>query len=239
METQLSFWIVLGTAVTTAFVHTMAGPDHYLPFIVLAKSRNWTLRRTLVLTLLAGVGHIASALLLAVAFLLFGEWFSAEHREWIDGTRGNLAAWFLTALGVAYALWGVRHALRNRPHVHFHRHENGVVHSHEHRDFSEHAHPHDAGRGVLITWSLFIIFVLGPCEAMLPILAAAALIGRTCLFASTVTFSAVTILTMLGAVTAGYFGVTRLSLPFLERWSHVMAGTVIAACGAGILFLGL
>ena len=38
--------VLLGTASTIGFIHTLIGPDHYLPFIVLSKARNWSTKKT-------------------------------------------------------------------------------------------------------------------------------------------------------------------------------------------------
>jgi hypothetical protein len=35
-------WILAGAAAGIGFIHTVIGPDHYLPFIVMAKARKWT-----------------------------------------------------------------------------------------------------------------------------------------------------------------------------------------------------
>lgn len=239
MNAELTFWAVLGTTIVTAVMHTIAGPDHYLPFIALARARHWTLRRTLALTVVSGIGHILSAMLLAALFTLFSHQMTEWHQEWFESVRGSMAAWMLAILGTAYALWGIRHALRKHPHTHPHQHDDGTVHTHEHTDFSAHAHPHEAGRSPLLAWSLFIIFVLGPCEAMLPILVSAAAVGRTCLFLSALLFSAATLTTMFLAVAAGYYGTRTLVFPRLERWSHLAAGAVLAFCGYGMIFLGL
>ena len=40
-------WMLAGTAATLGLVHTVIGPDHYLPFIVIGRARNWKLRKTL------------------------------------------------------------------------------------------------------------------------------------------------------------------------------------------------
>jgi hypothetical protein len=32
-------WALLVSAVSIAFIHTASGPDHYLPFIVISKSK--------------------------------------------------------------------------------------------------------------------------------------------------------------------------------------------------------
>ena len=42
--------LLLVTAISLAFVHTLAGPDHYLPFIVISKARNWSLAKCISIT---------------------------------------------------------------------------------------------------------------------------------------------------------------------------------------------
>ena len=54
-----------------------------------------------------------------------------------------------------------------------------------------------------------------------------------------VVFGLVTLVTMSILVLAAHAGFERFSLGPLERWSHAAAGTVIAASGLAILFLGL
>ncbi|MCK7539173.1 MAG: hypothetical protein MZV63_53745 [Marinilabiliales bacterium] len=35
--------LLAGTAVTIGFIHTLIGPDHYLPFIVMGEARKWSI----------------------------------------------------------------------------------------------------------------------------------------------------------------------------------------------------
>ena len=56
--------LLAGTAATLGFIHTILGPDHYLPFIVLAKARKWSTIKTLVITFFCGFGHILSSVIL-------------------------------------------------------------------------------------------------------------------------------------------------------------------------------
>ena len=48
---------------------------------------------------------------------------------------------------------------------------DGTVHDHTHDHHESHAHMHEApaGRTNLTPWALFIIFVLGPCEPLIPL----------------------------------------------------------------------
>ena len=66
--TLSAIWLA---ALITAVVHTIMGPDHYLPFVAIAKSRGYGLAKTLLWTFICGVGHIASALIIALMFIYF------------------------------------------------------------------------------------------------------------------------------------------------------------------------
>ncbi len=52
------------TAVSVGFFHTLFGPDHYLPFIVMAKAREWSFARTFWITFVSGLGHVLSSVAL-------------------------------------------------------------------------------------------------------------------------------------------------------------------------------
>jgi hypothetical protein len=52
MTTEFSLF--LGAAAILGLVHTILGPNHYSPFIAMAKARNWSNRRTMWITLLKG-----------------------------------------------------------------------------------------------------------------------------------------------------------------------------------------
>jgi nickel/cobalt exporter len=60
------------TAVSMGFFHTLFGPDHYIPFIVMAKARKWSLIKTSCITFLCGVGHIGSSVLLGMIGVALG-----------------------------------------------------------------------------------------------------------------------------------------------------------------------
>ena len=101
-------------AFLTAVIHTIAGPDHYLPFIAIAKSRGYSLKKTLLWTFICGIGHIGSALLIALAFIYFSHWLSKENFAWIEDNRGDIAAYALIGLGAAYLLWALRRRLAHK-----------------------------------------------------------------------------------------------------------------------------
>ncbi len=128
MTGELTLLII--TAATIGFVHTILGPDHYLPFIMMAWSRKWSHAKTATITLLCGLGHIAGSVLLGTIGVALG--LALNKLKFIESVRGEFAAWLLIAMGLAYLAWGLRRAYRNRPHAHKHTHDQDDTHSHTH-----------------------------------------------------------------------------------------------------------
>jgi sulfite exporter TauE/SafE len=233
------FFLLLTATVSIAFIHTLTGPDHYLPFIVLAKAKKWSLSKTAFFTVLCGLGHVGSSVLLGLAGIALG--IAVGKLELIEGIRGNIISWIFTAFGLIYMVWGIKKAFRNKPHQHIHLHSNGGVHVHEHTHHQEHLHVHeDEDKKNLTPWILFMIFVFGPCEPLIPLVmypAAKNHYGELILV--TIIFSAVTILTMLALVLVTSYGFKLLPVKAMEKYNHALAGGTIFLCGIGMLFLGL
>lgn len=247
MEPLVGLGALLATAATIGVVHTLLGPDHYVPFVALARSRSWSLGRTWTVTAVCGVGHVAGSIVLGMLGVAFG-WAVGSLVE-VEAWRGAIAGWLLLGFGVAYLAWGVRQGLRNRPHSHPHAHGDGTVHRHGHDHQGEHAHPHLAEERALVRqafvkrwlgpWALFVVFVLGPCEPLVPVLIYPAARGQWWgVVAVSAVFAAATIATMLVVVTVGALGLARLPASSFERWSHAAAGAALALCGAAVT-LGL
>lgn len=233
------FLLLLMTATTVALIHTLAGPDHYLPFIMMSKARNWSLAKTSWFTVICGLGHVGSSILVGLAGIAFG--FALSELELFESTRGSLIAWLFTAFGLVYLVWAINRIVRGRKHSHLHFHHAGGIHTHEHHHRSEHLHVHDEkGKANVTPWILFTIFVFGPCEPLIPIVMyPAAKHNYLELIIVTGVFSLVTIMTMLAVVLTASFGIKMLPVKMLEKYSHVMAGSTILLCGVGMVFLGL
>ena len=236
MTQEISLLII--TAVSIAFFHTLTGPDHYLPFIVLAKARKWSMTKTAFYTALCGLGHVGSSIVLGFVGIALG--IAVGKLELIEGLRGSIISWVFTAFGLIYLVWGIRRAIRNRPHQHVHFHRDGNAHLHEHNHHEEHVHVHVTDKKNLTPWILFTIFVFGPCEPLIPlVMYPAAKHNYGVLILVAATFSLVTILTMLTLVLITSFGIKLLPVNWMEKYSHALAGGTIFVCGMGMLFLGL
>ncbi len=231
-----SLTVLLVTAASIGFIHTVLGPDHYLPFIVMGRVRGWSQSKTLAITGLCGVGHVLGSILLGAAGAALG--IAVGSLEAVEAVRGTMAAWLLIGFGAAYTVWGLRLAVRRRPHTHSHHHGDGTAHAHVHDHRSAHAHVHDGTS--LTPWVLFVIFVLGPCEPLIPVLMYPALeMGPAEVMIVAAVFGVVTVMTMLAAVLLASWGLRFVKLEPLARWSHAMAGAMIALSGLAIEVLGL
>ena len=237
--------LLCATAATIGFVHTILGPDHYLPFIAMSRAGSWSLKKTVLITILCGVGHVVSSVVLGLVGIAAG--LAVFKLETIESLRGDIAGWLLLAFGLVYFVWGVRRAIRNRPHTHRHVHVNGTMHSHEHAHAKEHVHAHetadasDASCGEsrpaksMTPWILFTIFVFGPCESLIPILMYPAAKGQMSdVLLVTAVFGLATLLTMTAIVVGASLSLASFSFGRLERYGHALAGFVVLACGAAI-----
>ena len=212
--------LLLGTA-GIAVLHTLAGPDHYLPFIVMGKARRWSVARTTFWTVLCGLGHVGSSVGLALLGVMLG--YGLERVQFIEGFRGNLAAWAMIAFGLVYLVWGLKRAARHQPHGHGHDHTHG-----------------EAEGFRLTPWILFTISVFGPCETMIPLVMYPAARGSwSDVWSVVVSFSVLTVGTMLAVVLLALQGIRLLPELKLSRYSHALAGGTVLLAGCAIQFLGL
>ncbi len=231
--------LLCANSAAVAVLHTLMGPDHYVPFIVMSRARNWSVWRTFWITLGCGFGHVGGAAALGLVGVAGG--IGLQKIAQIESYRGNLAAWALIAFGAVYGAWGLRRAYRGHVHTHRHAHGGGEAHEHAHAHDHEHAHVHDEAGAVSLTpWVLFTIFVLGPCEPMIPLVMYPAAGGNwTGVALVVLVFGAITIAMMVGVVLLSLYGVSLVRLGRVERFSHALAGGTILTTGCAILLLGL
>jgi len=227
------------TAASVALLHTLLGPDHYLPFIVMSKAGRWSMLKTIWVTFLSGVGHVTGSVILGLLGVGFG--LGVNKLTNLESGRGSLAAWMLIAFGFAYLIWGIRRVYKNKKHSHLHVHDDGTYHTHIHNHKKDHLHLHeDKVNKKLTPWVLFVIFILGPCEPLIPIVMyPAAEHDYLGLIWVTVIFGVITILTMLSVVVVSTYGFNFLPLGKLEKYAHALAGGTILLSGLAIVLLGL
>jgi sulfite exporter TauE/SafE len=233
-----SLMILSVTAISIGFFHTILGPDHYLPFIVLSQAKKWSLKKTMLITFLCGLGHVLSSIVLGITGIVVG--ISVSKLVSFESFRGNIAAMLFIAFGLIYMIISLRNLIRNRKHSHSHFHIGGEKHIHEHDHNQEHTHIHQEEVFKTTPWILFLIFFFGPCEPLIPILmypAAENNLGGSVLVS--ILFSVATIGTMMSVVLVFKLGLNKINLKPVERYSHLIAGAMIFFSGLAIQFLGL
>lgn len=223
--------LIILSSIPIGFLHTLFGPDHYIPFIALAKARRWSLVRTIVITTICGIGHVLSAALLA--FVGIGIGVAITQIKFIEAIRGDVASWFLIIFGLVYFVWSLRAIARKKHHEHFHlfehHHGHSHVHTHKFKNVKE-----------LTPWVLFIIFVLGPCEPLIPLIMYPAIQGsKLAVFLVALFFGLTTIATMLGMVVLSVFGMRSVKINFFEKYGNAIAGAIICSTGVVIKYFGL
>jgi len=232
MQTELEILII--TAISIACLHTLTGPDHYIPFIALSKSRGWSFGKTLWWTIICGCGHVWSSVLLGLGGAAIG--WSLSKVSWMENVRGGIAGWVLLLFGLTYGIWGLARAIQNRKHKHFDTYEDGSIYVYEHKH-GETVQPKE--RYKVTPWVMFIVFLLGPCEPMIPLLYfPAAKNSWTGMLILIIVYTFFTLLTMSAMVVLGYYGIVFLKTDKLERYMHALGGLTIFICGAGMIFTG-
>jgi len=229
--------LLLMSAASLGVIHTLLGPDHYLPFIVLSKARKWTRPKTLWITFISGVGHVTGSVILGLIGIGMG--LSLSKLEAFEASRGSLVGWMLIAFGILYTAYGIYKYVKRGAHVHlpaFLR-PKSIRHADLHLDVKE-LEKEDAGR--LTPWILFLIFVFGPCEVLIPMLIyPAANQSGLGVFLVALVFGIATVGTMMLVVFLGYQGLSLVRFKGREHQLHLFAGLVILLAGAGIQFMGL
>jgi hypothetical protein len=207
---------LVAAAVTVAALHALA-PDHWAPFAALARARNWSTARTARVTLFCGLGHVTVSAVLGLVAIGIG----LEVIEALGARMESIAGILLITFGIVYGAWGLRKKAGH--HLHGHSHPS-YDHIHEEKTTA---------------WSLFALFSVDPCVALLPILVAAAPLGWMAVAAVVVAYELSTITTMVSLVLLARAGVTRLKLHWIDHWGHAAAGAFIVLVGIVVGILGI
>jgi nickel/cobalt exporter len=229
---------VAATGFTVAFLHA-AIPTHWLPFVLVARARGWGKVKTIAVTAIAGLGHVALTSLLG----LFVAWFGFQVDERIGHWFPILAGASLLAFAASY-FWrqwrgtGICH--HHPPGGHHHANE-GCGHDHEESHWQEELRDTPLVKPGAGEWSaisgLFVMLTLSPCEGFLPVYLSAVQFGwrgfvLLSLILALATFAAMTLFTWLAMV-----GFDRFRLNRFERYEAGLLGTLFAVLGVLVIVI--
>lgn len=226
------------TGFSVAFLHA-ALPTHWLPFVLAGRAQQWSHTKTLVVTTLAGGGHV----LFTVALGAVVAWFGIAVDRWTEGVFPWLAGGVLIAFGCWY-LWRQWRG-QGHGHSHFtpddaHDHESG----HEHHAHHDHPHPHAAppqnaaarsDRAVVL--GLLAALTFSPCEGFLPMFVAGVPYGWAGFLLLSLLLAAATLAGMLLFTWLTLRGLEHLKLERLERYENGVVGGLLCALGIAIWVL--
>ena len=213
----MKYYLLLASTVSIAFLHSLA-PDHWMPFAVIGKAKKWSRPKLILITLISGIGHVGSSILLGSLGLFLGLGLSGIKT--LESRRGEIALWLLIGFGIAYTIWGLKKA---------------AGHKHEHK----HMDAETAISKRVTLWTLFVIFLLGPCEPLVPLIFLATEYGWIGIFLTSLTFSIVTIFMMLAQSLLAYYGIQLIKHDLAERYSHALAGIIIVLTACFVMLLGI
>jgi hypothetical protein len=207
-----SITVLLLSTAAIAFVHALA-PDHWIPFVSIARAQKWSRTKMMSVTFVSGLGHVGSSLAIGAVGLFFGYQLTALKA--FETQRAEVAGLLLIGFGLAYALWGIRHA-------------------------REHRHSVPDPRKQVTVWTLFALFVLGPCEPLIPLLFVSAAESWTAVLFVSVAFAVITIALMMIQVLLAHEGIRLLKFfNISHHHGHAIAGVVIAFSGALVMLFGI
>jgi ABC-type nickel/cobalt efflux system permease component RcnA len=126
------------TGFTVAFLHA-AIPTHWLPFVLTARVQKWNRRKTLLITTLAGCGHVLFTALLG----FFIAWLGIALNEKI----GRYFPWIAGGALIAFGFYYVVQQIRGKGHGHSHDSGSNEAGHGEHADHGHEHEGHADGKG--------------------------------------------------------------------------------------------
>jgi len=206
----------------TAIIHALI-PDHWLPFVLMARTERWSERRTVLLVALAGLIHVAVSFAVAAMAILLGSSPARRMAERAGTSLEFLAGLLLVLFGLVYGISA--HYREARAHA-----DEGSGPGEPSPHF--HAHGHLLERwfhGSISAGALVAIVGVSPCVLLQPILFGAAAEGALVMVAAGLGFAICTLGTMVGVTMAAARGMRSVDLPFFTRYGDLLSGLLIAA----------
>lgn len=208
--------ILLGS-LALSIIHALI-PNHWMPLIAIGKTENWSRRETLRATLITGVAHTLSIILIGIVVGLFGYKLAATYVE----AAKIIAPLVLLVLGIIYLLAELDSSRK------------------------QHHHHHVETANLATKRSQFqILAILGtgmffsPCIEIEAYYFSAGTIGWVGILVVSVVYLVVTVLGMVLLVDFGMKGVNALEekLHFFEDHEQGLTGAMLIVLGVVSYFI--
>ncbi|HMC82259.1 MAG TPA: hypothetical protein VKL61_03420 [Candidatus Polarisedimenticolia bacterium] len=219
--------VFLAAASATAALHALI-PDHWLPFVLMGRSRNWSTRKTLTLASAGGLLHVCLAVVLGLAALWIGKGGAEAVARKMGETLEVFSSLGLAIFGMIYGTYSWVRERRHHPRARGMGSPGGELDKAHH-----HGHILEGWFGRDLS-GLTLVLVIGvsPCALALPILlATAATLGISGVLLVAAGFGVVTMATTLVITLVGFMSAKRIDFPFLTRYGDLISGILIALVG--------
>lgn len=201
--------IIALSAGIVGFLHSLS-PSHWLPVILLSKTHHWSLKKSLIASLVASSGHIFLSIVLGIAGIGAGAHFLSPHEEVIE----KFSSIALVIFGLFYASYA------------YFSHRSCIGHTHH--------GPHPTREKGPLLFLLSLGF--SPCIAVFPLFLAAAPLGTSHLIFTLLMFAIGVVLALASSTFVVTLGILKLDHPFLEHYGDVLTGACVALMGLLLFF---
>ena len=242
--------IIIGSSLLS-FFHALI-PHHWLPLAVAGKSEKWSVKETIQTTLLIGLMHTSSTIIIGIVVGIAGYKLTGVFQSF----ENFIAPSILIGLGLFFV---IRNFISVDKHAHdeHNHHEHGEHPHHEHSEHHEHhsTHHHDhtthhhmseeeikmlsgkPKRAVISAIGTMMVF--SPCIEIEAFYFTAGKYGWTGIALLSLIYFLITIVVMLTCVLLAKKGLDYINkkLHFFEHYSKAIAGSVLIILGLLSVFI--
>lgn len=199
--------IIVGSLVLSV-LHALI-PNHWLPVLAISRKENWTIAQTTSVTLISGLSHALSTVIIGVVIGLMG----IQLADGISGFTHVVAPIILIALGLFY-----------------------LYQHHRHKHFHLHPEAKTTGKRKII-FSLVIAMFFSPCLEIEAYFLMAGAHGWHQVAVLALLYTVVTVAGMLLWVRLTYKGLLKLNWHSLEHNAGIITGLTLIATGIVSFFI--
>jgi nickel/cobalt transporter (NicO) family protein len=208
------FQVFMGSLILSG-IHAMI-PNHWLPLIALGKAEKWTNKQTYGATLITGLAHTLSTLMIGILAGLIGYRLS----EIYPAISESIAPVILILMGTIYVMLDFR--------KHRHQHDFGKARE---------SVKNGRSRRKAILISLSIAMFLTPCIEIEAYYFQAGTMGWAGIFIVSAVYLVTTVTVMMILVALGLKGAASFKWGFLEHHEKLITGAVLILLGVLALFV--
>jgi nickel/cobalt exporter len=199
--------IILGSLVLSV-LHALI-PNHWLPVLAIGRKENWSIAQITSVTLISGLSHAVSTVIIGVAIGLLG----VQLADKISGFTHVVAPIILIGLGLFY-----------------------IYQHHRHKHFHLHAEVKPRAKNKIIV-SLVVAMFFSPCLEIEAYFLMAGAQGWTLIALLAILYTVITVFGMVIWVRIAFKGLSKLNWHSLEHNTGIITGLTLIATGIVSFFI--